>query len=212
MTGSMISPRNRMAARVSQVLRLNKFGVSVTLIAALTSACFGQLIGTNPTGHRDRSSRVASKQALSFSIISAGQDHTCGLTKAGEAYCWGSNSNGQLGIGNADDERHEIPLRVAGHLHFQSLSAGFQHNCALDADGRAYCWGSNEYGQLGTGSRTQSSEPIAVVDSTKFDSISAGATHTCGVAGGHGLLLGRKLAWSDRRRNFRWRHGHRVLP
>lgn len=84
---------------------------------------------------------------LDFSSVSAGGAHTCGITTAGTAFCWGSNSNGQLGTGNL--EPSSIPAPVGGDLRFNAISAGAEHTCGLATDGSVYCWGSDESWQLG---------------------------------------------------------------
>jgi alpha-tubulin suppressor-like RCC1 family protein len=78
---------------------------------------------------------------------------------AGAAYCWGSNSNGQLGDGTTT--QRTSPTLVAGGLGFVALSAGASHTCGVTALG-TYCWGSNDNGQLGNGSTTDSSVPVKV--------------------------------------------------
>src|SRR6267143_1556819 len=122
-----------------------------------------------------------SSKSLTFTIVSAGQDHTCGLTTDGDVYCWGANADGQLGIGASDTLPHPKPLRVASRIKFKVVSAGNRHTCALTADGTAYCWGANDSGQLGNGSITASATPVAVQGKLVFVSVSAGATHTCGI-------------------------------
>jgi alpha-tubulin suppressor-like RCC1 family protein len=60
-----------------------------------------------------------------------------------------------------------------------SINAGNQHSCAVKADGRAACWGDNQFGQLGdaTGGR----KPVAtlVPALTGATAISTGKSHTC---------------------------------
>jgi alpha-tubulin suppressor-like RCC1 family protein len=87
--------------------------------------------------------------------------HTCGLTSAGAAYCWGDNSSGQLGDGSTTSRSTPIP--VSGGLSFSAIIAGSLHSCALTSAGAAYCWGWNFYGQLGDGSTADSSVPVRVV-------------------------------------------------
>jgi alpha-tubulin suppressor-like RCC1 family protein len=84
----------------------------------------------------------------SFSQVSAGTAHTCGLTTDGALYCWGNNAWGQLGIGAKTPLNAFRPLAVVGATPFSSVSAG-DHTCAVGADGSTYCWGSNAYGALG---------------------------------------------------------------
>lgn len=80
--------------------------------------------------------------AAPFASITAGFYHTCALDAAGQAYCWGYNVSGRLGVGPTSGP-YLIPTAV---LHppgvtFAQLSAGGSHSCALTAAGEAYCWG-----------------------------------------------------------------------
>ena len=86
---------------------------------------------------------------LTFTAISAGADHTCGLSPAGAAYCWGHGGHGRLGTG--DTAYHLVPEPVAGGFTFTDITAGADHTCGLTPAGAAYCWGNGEYGQLGNG-------------------------------------------------------------
>ncbi|MEP6707036.1 MAG: hypothetical protein ABJC05_05930 [Pyrinomonadaceae bacterium] len=140
---------------------------------------------------RFKGSIAAPAKAITFILVSAGQDHTCGLTAEGEVYCWGSNRDGQLGSGAADTAVHPRPLRVATDIRFRFVTAGYRHTCALTANGAAYCWGANDSGQLGDGSIERSATPMPVSGKLIFESLSAGATHTCGVTtSGEGYCWG----------------------
>ena len=115
---------------------------------------------------------------LSFAKLSSGTSngHICGLTPAGAAYCWGSNTTGQLGTGAAttNDICYEggpnhvpidcqtVPAPVSGGLSFVQLSAGGGHTCGVTPDGAVYCWGYNRAGQLGSRSGDQSFTPVQV--------------------------------------------------
>ncbi|MCX5988680.1 MAG: hypothetical protein NTV35_06575, partial [Chloroflexi bacterium] len=85
-----------------------------------------------------------------FSTISAGSYHTCGLTSAGAAWCWGRGTTGQLGDGSITDVPR--PVEVSGGLTFSMIAAGAEHTCGV-ASGTfaAWCWGFKESGQLGDG-------------------------------------------------------------
>jgi hypothetical protein len=114
---------------------------------------------------------------------------TCGLTEDGSAWCWGANAAGQLGRGDVFPD--PSPRKVVGGLVFVDLDVGGAHACALAAgSGEAFCWGDNDYGQLGTGDSTISPEPVAVATSLRFAAITTGTTHTCGL-----LATGEVYCW-----------------
>ena len=117
---------------------------------------------------------------LVFSTLAVGLQHSCGIA-AGKAYCWGSNSHGQLGIGATEPSRN-VPTVVVGSEHYDSIAAGGQHTCAV-ASGRVFCWGEDSYGQLGDGRfvGTPVLAPVAVSSDLLFTSVSAGTDHTCAI-------------------------------
>jgi alpha-tubulin suppressor-like RCC1 family protein len=105
---------------------------------------------------------VAVGGGLTFSSLSGGFDHTCGLTPAGAAYCWGRNNTGALGTGTFADSY--FPGAVVGGLAFRSLSTGGDSSCGLTTGGLIYCWGGNYVGQLGNGSTINSAVPVKVAE------------------------------------------------
>ncbi len=85
---------------------------------------------------------------LKFNRVFAGIYHSCGVTTSLKAYCWGTNTNGQLGDGTT--ARRLRPVAVAPTLNFAQLGTRGTHTCGVQKDtGVGYCWGSNAYGQLG---------------------------------------------------------------
>jgi len=72
------------------------------------------------------------------------------------------------------------PGLVVGGLTFVQLVAGAAE-CGLANSGQAYCWGSNNTGQLGDGTTTDRASPVPVAGALSFSAIAAGAGHTCGV-------------------------------
>jgi alpha-tubulin suppressor-like RCC1 family protein len=123
---------------------------------------------------------VAVLGGLQFQSISPGSFHTCAVTAAGEAYCWGENEDGQLGVNSTTNASE--PTLVSGGLTFASVDAGHAHTCGVTTDGDAYCWGSNKFGRLGSSSSaSQSLSPTQVDDGTNYLQMSAGASYTCGL-------------------------------
>lgn len=135
---------------------------------------------------------ATSQGVLSFAQIAAADSHTCALTTTtGLAYCWGANADGRVGDSTAMNNR-PTPVAVYGNLSFSSISAGERHVCALTSGGQAYCWGGNDYGQLGNNSTSFSRIPVAVQQpvGVTFFQITAGKWHTCALA-----LGGQSYCW-----------------
>ncbi len=100
---------------------------------------------------------------LKFSVVAAGPTHTCALDVGGNAYCWGFNQGGQLGIGIITTDLFATPQRVIGGLTFDRLSVRGSHTCARSTAGGWYCWGNNETGALGVASTVSSGTPLKVL-------------------------------------------------
>ena len=96
---------------------------------------------------------VAVPGGLLFRQVSAGgENHTCGVTTNDRAYCWGVNAVGELGNGTTDANRVEtVPVAVSGGHLFREVSTGYQHTCGTTLTDRAYCWGRDDFGQIGDG-------------------------------------------------------------
>jgi alpha-tubulin suppressor-like RCC1 family protein len=74
--------------------------LSWMLCAAAVAACHEAPSGIQPGDAGIRSTPVAVAGGLTFATLTAGGEHTCGLTSGGAAYCWGNNFSGQLGAAN----------------------------------------------------------------------------------------------------------------
>lgn len=133
-----------------------------------------------------------------FSAMTAGMWHTCGLDPAGKAWCWGYDGLGQVGDGGADQSDRYNPVRVAGDHTFSMLTAGMGHTCGVDTAGKAWCWGDNESGELGTGDEGQAHAfiPVAVTGGHTFNTLEAGGDihdgRTCGID-----IAGDAWCWGD---------------
>ena len=173
----------------------------------------GQLGDGSKTGRRvpvavDTSGVLAGKTVTG---ISAGGSHTCAVAD-GRAYCWGKKLYGQWGsdltgpLGNDSTTSSSVPVAVdtSGVLAGKtvtSIATGHFHTCAV-ADGRAYCWGDRDYGQLGTnrptgsiGDRDISRVPVAVgsgvLAGKTVTAVTAAGGFSCAVADGQAYCWGR---------------------
>jgi alpha-tubulin suppressor-like RCC1 family protein len=109
---------------------------------------------------------------ISFRTVRAGVNHSCGLSTSGEAFCWGYNERGALGVGTfskAAPQGIATPTPVMDGHSFVAIDVG-NHTCATTATGDVYCWGFNFFGALGIGTITPSPDfGIATPTLTLFD-------------------------------------------
>ena len=151
--------------------------------------CWGQNeYGQLGTGNTTDSSSPVPVIGLPSGVVSvaAGSLSTCSLTGAGNVWCWGDNSSGQLG--NGTFTQSNIPVEVLDPSGNSSLSdiaqiaAGQNHACAVTNAGAALCWGDNSKGELGNDSVNGSDIPVMVSGlSSNISTISAGSEFTCAV-------------------------------
>lgn len=121
--------------------------------AGLASYCWGNDEGgALGDGDRTTGSDVPSPVSSTeeWAAVSAGGVHSCGVTGAGAAFCWGSGGNGERGDGSRVSVV-TVPSPVAGELAWADLHLGGAHGCGLTTAGGPYCWGGNGSGELGIG-------------------------------------------------------------
>jgi alpha-tubulin suppressor-like RCC1 family protein len=129
-----------------------------------------------------------------FAQLSAGLEHTCGVSEEARLWCWGSNTFGQLGAGlGAGAAASAVPVEVAlaggAPVAWAAASAGAYHTCALTTAGAAFCWGANAYGQLGTGAASAEPLPPTAVNGT-WAAVSAGEQFTLAIDAASAELYG----------------------
>jgi alpha-tubulin suppressor-like RCC1 family protein len=147
---------------------LHMCGVATTA----TAYCWGQgflgVLGDSGLSTGATPSRVVG--GLTFSGVSVGSQHTCGVTIGGAGYCWGQTDFGQLGNGVSGATPDEsAPVAVSGGLTFASITSGGVFSCGLTTVGVAYCWGENEGGMLGDGTKVSKNVPVPVARQSFFE-------------------------------------------
>jgi len=123
---------------------------------------------------------------IPFTTLSVGTSTVCALDNGGQAYCWGWNDVGMVGDNSGINRSTPVKVEMPG-VSFVSLSdSAHKHFCALDRNGKAYCWGLNDLGQLGDGTTTDRLKPVPVTMPTgvAFSQITVGVSHTCAMTTG----------------------------
>ncbi|MBI5510908.1 MAG: hypothetical protein HY903_19275 [Deltaproteobacteria bacterium] len=142
--------------------------------------------------------------------VVTGASHTCALTSTGGVWCWGSNYEGQLGVGveywTLGESYAPLPVCETGAVwdgtkcdlagsdqrlgSILAIAAGGSYTCAIRSDHTATCWGDSYYGQLGNGSTDDALTPAAVCNTdgcgtnlADVSSLSTAAFHACAVSG-----------------------------
>ncbi len=147
---------------------------------------FGQLGNgtTSSEPHHDKDFVLRPGDELASVVdLALGTAHTCAVRRDNDAFCWGANHSGQLGLGHTQDGPATAErIGDLGPVH--TISAGFNHSCAIAVGGDVYCWGRGDDGQLGDGEATNSSRPVEVQLSAPAIAISTGRFHSCAVTDG----------------------------
>jgi alpha-tubulin suppressor-like RCC1 family protein len=125
-------------------------------------------------------------------IVDGGQYSTCAVTAMGATYCWGANTNGQVGDGTTVSPR---PSPVAATNITQDvvvISMGTQHTCYISSLFSLFCFGANGMGQCGDGtSQTPVLSPVSPQGmSDNVQTVAAGKTHTCAIKSGYVFCWG----------------------
>ena len=131
--------------------------------------------------------------------LAAGGSHGCALRPGGGLYCWGDNSQGQLGDGATLSS--STPRAVVDLSRFSLPTSGSNFTCAISSE-ETYCWGSNSQGQLGRPTTTLSSTNRPLLISSAGLSgvplkIDAGTNHVCQLRGARGSPRGVPHCWGD---------------
>jgi alpha-tubulin suppressor-like RCC1 family protein len=167
----------------------NVIGVSRLTTCGVTTLGTGLCWGINQRGELGTTAvAIGSSSSLpmpvevtaNFKMIAPGWLHSCGITADDRAMCWGDNVHGQLGIGVIDSadtpaDEHLVPAPVATTEKFLTLSSGALQTCGITLQNRVMCWGDNETGQLGDGTKTNRSVPTAIASDQKFAMVSVGS-------------------------------------
>ena len=175
--------------------------------------CFGANTygndGTGVSGSKKIPSVVYQAVGLDPVSISVGQGHVYAVAHTGALWCWGANTNDQLGLGTETNENTPqqwalgLDVPVARWNQFgqlgkgstggnqatptpssffpdvKEIACGAYHTCMLRFDGTVWCWGRNLYGEWGVPGVGNANALYQVPGVENVASIAAGGYHTC---------------------------------
>ncbi len=160
--------------------------VAVITLSLLSSLCVPATAFARPAAPP---AQQTPQPGYTFAAIYLGGQHACALTTQGGVLCWGSNQYGQLGTGTTVPYSSQ-PVKVRGlDKGVRAVAVSGRLTCALTEQGGVLCWGRNESGQLGDGTKEDRSAPVRVRGLNKgVKAIAVGGTHTCALTEPGGVL------------------------
>ncbi len=121
----------------------------------------GQL-GDSTTTNSNSPVMVKLPGGVSVKAIFAAPGFSLALSTDGSIYAWGGNSTGQLGDSTTTNSTIPVKVDLPTGVTAEAISAGSSFGLAIGSDGNLYSWGGNGFGQLGDGTKTNSSVPVKV--------------------------------------------------
>jgi alpha-tubulin suppressor-like RCC1 family protein len=154
---------------------------------------YGEL-GIGSLTEQDLPQQVTTPAAGGWASVTAGFFHTCATRTDGTLWCWGYNSHGQLGLGNLTTQDLPQQVTTPAPEGWASASATSAGTCAVRTGGTLWCWGANNFGQLGLGSQTNQARPRQVTTPAAdgWASVAAESMRTCALRTG-----GTLWCWGD---------------
>ncbi|MFA7478660.1 MAG: hypothetical protein WC184_12360 [Acidimicrobiia bacterium] len=151
----------------------------LTPISAVENGAVPGVPPTDLAGHTLEN--IPTNPQLKWASIAAGTLHSCGLDTNGGVWCWGRNQQGQLGVNKPGVQNELVPTPVAGNHVFTSITTHSFHSCAIDTEGKAWCWGQGSNYRLGTGNETNQLVPTPVAGNHTFTNVTNAQFHSCAI-------------------------------
>ena len=111
--------------------------------------------------------------------ISTGGYHSLAIKAGGTLWSWGSNNDGQLGIGNTTDTNNTV--QIGTETNWNKIATTANSSYAIKNDGTLWAWGENFYGQLGIGSNVNTNIPVQVGTANDWMEIAGGNLHALAI-------------------------------
>ncbi|MGH7732314.1 MAG: RCC1 domain-containing protein, partial [Gemmatimonadales bacterium] len=145
----------------------------------------------------DRFAPVAVNDSIQFTALSVSSTHSCGISTAGRLWCWGRNTDSELGADStASQYLSPVPVASTDTLGFPAtaVATGAFHTCAVSV-GRTYCWGADLLGQIGNGTTSATAVALPTIIDSTLSIVALGADSASTVALGSG---NKEYWWGSR--------------
>lgn len=166
-------------------------GAVCAVTTAGTLRCWGSNFGNvlgDGSASSYRTSPVTIDSGTSYTQVSVGHNHGCGITTTNVLKCWGATNNnvGQLGDGSTTSGTTTPKVINAGTSYTVVSAYGFNggatgHTCAITTSGELQCWGKNSSGQVGNNTLTNQLLPVTIDAGVSYTQVVTGGEHACGI-------------------------------
>jgi cysteine-rich repeat protein len=189
------SPSTCTELAVVDALELGGFGGCV-LTSLGEVGCFGDNVQSEVGNGTDNVEVYVPVFTLDdAAAIAAGEEFHCAIRAAGDVWCWGDNLQLVMGPTVVAGTDQPLPIAVGGVPVSAAIEAGDDHACVIDLLGAVWCWGDNDFRQLGRGDDTTDSPDataVALPGGLSALDLGLGQDHSCAV-----LSDGTVACWGD---------------
>lgn len=174
--------------------------VSVTPDGRVTAAVFGSATITALVSNERASALIRVQRPFSARMVAVGPATVCAIDLTNQVWCFGDNSNGELGLGNTGLPHPTFTAPVGGGHRFATVGVGDRSVCSLDLTGRPWCWGTADNLGLGV-APTSSSVPVLADTVRTYDTLAVGI-QSCGLIAGTTWCWGGSFGSNSAPRNY----------
>ncbi len=178
------SPRQVLLARGAKSLSL-KFKHACAVLDDGSLWCWGDNFegqlgqGGFPPGQAEPSPKQVSISGRSWLSVATGQGHTCAIASDRSLWCWGRNTDSELGVGPISGQLR-TPAQVGSATDWREVATGQNSSCGIRGNGELWCWGQSIEGSLGNGVSDETVEfPKQIGAAADFVHIFVNTFHSC---------------------------------
>jgi alpha-tubulin suppressor-like RCC1 family protein len=165
------------------------FEFTCAVLADASAWCWGYnwegqlgLGDTHPGDDRLEPVQLGTERDWTF--VATGQGHGCGIRSPGRLYCWGRNTDSQIGQGVTQPQQFRSPTQVGTDTDWVEVGCSQSVTCARKRNGSLWCWGEMASGSLAQGDLAPRLTPAQVPTYSDWTSVSVDTFHTCGLRPG----------------------------